>query len=141
MHDCIFCKIVKGGIPSSRVFENDRVLAILDIRPLAPGHTLVLPKGHFPALPDMPPEEMAALGRVLPMIGKAVQAATGAEGFNVLQSNGEAAGQEVFHVHFHIVPRRKDDGLGYRWNAGSYTGDEMKSWLEKIRQHLPGGIS
>ena len=135
-HDCIFCKIISGEIPSARVYEDDHVLAFLDIGPLQPGHTLVIPKDHHPQLADMPPETMAEFGRVLPRIAKAVAAATGADGYNILQSNGEVAGQEVFHVHFHVVPRSRQDGLGFRWRSGQYGEGEQASWQERIAKEL-----
>ena len=115
--DSIFTKIVKGEIPCHRVFENERILAFLDITPLSEGHTLVIPKQQVERLEDLPPEETAELARQLGAIAKRVVAATGAEGYNILQNNGRVAGQEVPHVHFHIIPRRAGDGLGYRWNA------------------------
>jgi histidine triad (HIT) family protein len=132
MPDCIFCKIVKGEIPSAKIFENESVLAFLDIGPLAPGHVLVIPKKHAVTVDEMTGDDMAEVGRVLPRIAKAVLAATGAAGYNLYQCNGAASGQEVMHVHVHIIPRNPDDGLGYRWKAGKYAGEEMKRWREKI---------
>lgn len=115
--DSIFAKIVAGEIPCQRVFENERVLAFLDITPLAAGHTLVIPKRPAERLEDLPPEDVAELARQLGSIAKRVCAATGAADYNILQNNGRHAGQEVPYVHFHIIPRQPGDGLGYRWNA------------------------
>ena len=115
--DSIFTKIVKGEIPCHRVFESERILAFLDITPLSEGHTLVIPKQQVERLEDLPPEDTAELACQLGAIAKRVVAATAAEGYNILQNNGRVAGQEVPHVHFHIIPRRAGDGLGYRWNA------------------------
>jgi histidine triad (HIT) family protein len=115
--DSIFTKIIKREIPCHRVFENEHVLAFLDITPLSEGHTLVVPKLQVERLEDLPPEDTAELARQLGAIAKRVCAVTGAEAYNVLQNNGRVAGQEVPHVHFHIIPRRAGDGLGYRWNA------------------------
>lgn len=110
MDDCIFCQIVAGDIPSRTVYEDDDVLAFLDANPLAPGHTLVIPKDHHESLNDLPEdlggEVMSALHRLTPDVEAAVDAPASTVAFN----NGEAAGQEVPHVHGHIVPRFSDDG-------------------------------
>jgi histidine triad (HIT) family protein len=113
----IFTRIIRGEIPSFKIFENDHVFAFLDINPLADGHTLVVPKREAERLEDLPPDEAAEIGRVLGLIARRVLAAIGADSYNVLQNNGPASGIEVPHVHFHIIPRRKNDGLGFRWNA------------------------
>jgi len=130
--NCIFCKIASGAIPSLKVFEDEQTFAFLDIRPLAEGHMLVIPKRHCATLPDMSAEEIAATTRHLPRLARAVMAATGAEGCNVLQNTGRAAGQEVPHVHWHIIPRRSGDGLGYRWNASSYAPGRDRQVQESI---------
>ncbi|MFV1959762.1 MAG: HIT family protein [Planctomycetota bacterium] len=134
--DCIFCQIVAGRIPSARIHEDDQVLAFLDIGPLQPGHTLVIPKAHHERLTDMPPEAMAALGSVLPVVARAVMEVTQAEGFNVFQTNGACAGQVVGHVHFHVIPRRSDDGLGFRWKPGTYGEGEMEVLRRRIAAAL-----
>jgi histidine triad (HIT) family protein len=118
--DCVFCKIVQGEIPSHRVFENDAVLAFMDIGPLAEGHLLVIPKAHYQTIDQMSAEHAAELGRVLPQLTGVVQQVSGATGCNLLQNNGVVAGQAVLHVHFHIIPRAAQDGLGYRWHPKSY---------------------
>lgn len=115
--DTIFTKIIKGEIPCHRVFENEQVLAFLDITPLSPGHTLVIPKRQASTLEDLPAAEAAALAAVLGPLARRIVEAVGAEGHNILLNNGKAAGQEIPHVHFHIIPRRSGDGLGYRWRA------------------------
>ena len=136
MADCLFCKIVAGEIPCSKVYEDEEVLAFLDLYPLAPGHTLVIPKSHTERTTDMTAAGMAAVGRVLPQVAKGVVAATGAEGFNILQANGACAGQVIFHVHVHVIPRAPDDGLGFRWKAGAYEEGEMEVWRAKIQQAI-----
>ena len=116
MSDTIFSKILRGEIPCHRVYEDDLVLAFLDIFPLSPGHTLIIPKRAAATLDQLDDDSAAAIGRVLPRIARAVLAATGARNFNVLQNNGEAAHQAVFHVHFHIIPKFDDGrGLGLTW--------------------------
>lgn len=134
--DCIFCKILADEIPSARVHEDEHSVAFLDLFPLAPGHTLLIPRDHHELLTDMPDETMAALGRVLPRLARAVVAATGAEGFNIFQTNGACSGQVVPHVHVHVIPRAPEDGLGFRWRAGSYEEGEMADWQEKIAAAL-----
>ena len=118
--DCIFCKIVAGEVPASVVHRTDAILAFLDVGPLAEGHVLVIPCDHYAKLADMPPALCAQIGAVAPTLGQALLKVTEAEGFNMLVNQGEVAGQVVGHVHFHLIPRRKGDGLGYRWNAGQY---------------------
>lgn len=117
---CVFCKIVAGQIPCLRVLEDGEVLAFLDIGPLAEGHLLVIPKEHYVRLDQMPLESLLAIGRQLPRLAQVVMRATGCQAYNLLQNNGGEAGQVVGHVHFHIIPRKSGDGLGYRWNAGKY---------------------
>ena len=119
MVETIFAKILRGEIPCHRVYEDDKVLAFLDVNPIARGHTLVIPKEPAPTLDQLSDESAAAIGRVLPRIARAVLAVTGAEHFNLLQNNGAPAHQAVFHVHFHIIPKHADgSGLGIGWNSG-----------------------
>lgn len=118
--ECIFCKIASKQIPASIVYETELLLAFLDVNPLAECHLLVIPRPHFERLVDMPPELCGELAASLPRLGRAVLEVSGADGFNVLQNNGSVAGQLVPHVHIHLIPRKTDDGLGYRWNAGRY---------------------
>lgn len=119
----IFDKIIAGEIPCHKVYEDDRVLAFLDVNPLSAGHTLVIPKESAPTLDKLSDESAAAIGRALPRLCRAVMKATGAKACNILQNNGVEAHQAVFHVHFHIIPRFPDrpggqDGLGIGWRAG-----------------------
>ncbi len=132
MSDTIFGKIIRGEIPCHRVYEDDQVLAFLDVNPLSPGHTLVIPKEAAPTLDKLSDESAAALGRVLPRIARAVMAATGASDYNVLQNNGAAAHQAVFHVHFHIIPKLEGKGLGVGWaplNTGAF---DLKALRDSI---------
>ena len=108
--DCIFCQIVDGEIPSRTVYEDENVTAFLDANPLAPGHTLVIPKEHHETLGDMPEDTGARVFEVLHQLTPAVEGAVDADASNVAFNNGEAAGQEVPHVHGHIIPRFEDDG-------------------------------
>jgi histidine triad (HIT) family protein len=116
----VFAKILRGEIPCHRVYEDDHVLAFLDVNPLSRGHLLVIPKEPAETLDRLSDDAAAALGRVLPRLARAVMAATGATAYNVLQNNGAAAHQAVFHVHFHIIPMQADGaGLGIGWKPGT----------------------
>ncbi len=134
--NCIFCKIVAGQIPCHKVYEDDNVLAFLDVGPLSQGHTLVIPKGHWVTLDEVPSEISAAIGMVLPVIAKAVCNATGIADFNILQNNGKLAHQAVGHVHFHIIPKTADTGLGIDWPAGKLEPEQASDLLAKIKASL-----
>lgn len=129
----IFTRIIRGEIPCHRIYEDEHVLAFLDINPLAEGHALVVPKREVERLDQLPADDAAAVGRVLGMIARRVLDAVGVEDFNVLQNNGKAAGQEVPHVHFHIIPRRSGDGLGYRWNAKPGKPEALAALARRIQ--------
>lgn len=131
--DCIFCKIISGEIPCSKVYEDDLFIAFLDIRPIRKGHTLIVPKKHFENLFDTPEEEARAIYQVTARVAAAVKEATGASGINVIQNNGADSGQEVFHSHLHIIPRKKDDGLKFDRQHEEYNGfEEMGKMAHKI---------
>ena len=124
MPDTIFTKIIAGEIPCLRVYEDEHVLAFLDINPLSPGHTLVIPKEAVATLGELSDDAGAAIGRVLPRLCRAVVKATGAKDYNILQNNGAGAHQAVFHVHFHIIPKTEGKGLGIKWTPGSLSDGE-----------------
>ncbi|MBU0637524.1 MAG: HIT family protein [Planctomycetes bacterium] len=130
--DCVFCKIVAGEIPCQRVFENEHVLAFLDINPLSEGHTVVIPKVHAERLEGLDASQTAELARCFGTLATKLMQATGAGAYNVLQNNGALAGQVVPHVHFHLIPRRPDDGLGYRWNAKQAPPEELENLRARI---------
>ncbi len=132
----IFDKILAGEIPSYKVYEDEHVLAFLDIGPLSVGHTLVIPKERKAQLHLLSDEASAAIGRVLPRICRAVMRATGATAYNVLQNNGSAAHQMVMHVHFHIIPKLGGEGLGIGWEAGRLAEAEARSLVERMRAAL-----
>jgi histidine triad (HIT) family protein len=133
---CVFCKIIAVEIPAAVVFENDAVVAFLDVGPLARGHLLVAPREHYARLSMMPAPIFAQIATVIPSIGRALLEVTGAEGFNLLANDGSVAGQVVPHVHFHFIPRRSADGLGYRWNAGAYAAGEADEIATAYRTAL-----
>ncbi|HWB21051.1 MAG TPA: HIT family protein [Phycisphaerales bacterium] len=132
----IFDRIIAGEIPCHKLFEDPHLIAFLDIAPLSPGHTLVVPRESKPFLHQLSDDSAAALGRALPRIARAVLAATGATAYNVLQNNGAAAHQAVPHVHFHIIPHINDFGLGIRWTAGTLDPADAASLSAKIRAAL-----
>ncbi len=132
----LFDKIIRGEIPSYKVYEDEQVFAFLDIGPLSRGHTLVVPKESKAHLHELSDEASAALGRVLPRLCRAVMKATGASAYNVLQNNGKASGQVVFHVHFHIIPRFEDSGLGLGWSPGKLDDAEAGVLLDDIVRAL-----
>ncbi|AKJ65448.1 HIT family protein [Kiritimatiella glycovorans] len=137
MEDCIFCRIVRREIPAEIVWEDEALLAFMDIGPIIRGHTLVIPKVHHDPIEDTPDEIVAALFRSAKRIAAAQRESLGAEGINIIQNNGRCSGQAVFHIHVHVIPRYSDDGHHWNWDAKSY-GDpsEMADLADKIRGAL-----
>jgi len=139
MPETVFSKILRGEIPAHKLFEDDKVLAFLDIAPLAPGHAVVIPKEPAVTLDQLSDDSAAALGRVLPRLCRALQAATGTQEYNVLQNNGRLAHQAVDHVHFHIIPKPGDaEGLGVKWPAGSLDHAAAKLLAARVRELCAG---
>lgn len=118
MAETIFSKILRGEIPCHKLYEDEHVLAFLDIAPLSRGHTLVIPKEAVQTVGELSDEAAAAIGRVLPRLCRAVAKVSGSADYNILQNNGAAAHQAVMHVHFHIIPKTADHGLGVAWTTG-----------------------
>jgi len=133
---CIFCRIVAGEVPAYKLHEDQHILAFLDLGPLSRGHTLIIPKGHWKTLDQVPAEVTAAIGRWLPAMSRAVMEATGGDAWNILQNNGKAAHQAVDHVHFHIIPKFSDSGLEIGWPAGKLDEDEAPKLREAIQKVL-----
>lgn len=135
MPETIFSKILRGEIPAHKLYEDDQVLAFLDIAPLSPGHAVVIPKEPAPTLDQLSDEASAAIGRVLPRLCRALQAATGTREFNVLQNNGRLAHQAVDHVHFHIIPKPSEaQGLGVKWPASPVDHEAAKVLAARVRE-------
>ncbi|KSW12051.1 diadenosine tetraphosphate hydrolase [Pyrodictium occultum] len=134
--DCVFCKIIRGELPSAKVYEDENVVAFLDIYPINPGHTLVVPKRHVERLEQLSDEEAAALIRVVKKLAPRIVEAVGAQGYNVVANNGRAAGQVIFHVHFHIVPRFEGDGCQMDCSRSKPSMEELREIGEKIKRHL-----
>ena len=131
MPQCVFCSILEKNIPTDFVYEDEHVAAFLDIRPTKKGHVLVIPKKHSDTFLETDPEILSYVARGVQRVARAVVAALGADGCNISINNGEAAGQIVFHLHWHIIPRTADDGL-VNWPHTSYHDGEAKEIAEKI---------
>lgn len=130
-NNCVFCAIAANEIPSFKVYEDDLVLAYLDINPFSKGHTLVIPKEHSSGLLDTSDETLAALVARVKKVASHLKAALPCDGFNILQNNGEAAGQTVMHIHFHIVPRYGKEDISFVSQKGNM--DELKALADRIR--------
>lgn len=130
--NCIFCKLANGEIPTATLYEDDDFRVILDAGPAAKGHALILPKEHYANLYELD-DEVAA--KVLPLAKKMITKLTdilGFDGYNLVQNNGEAAGQTVFHFHLHMIPRYKDDGVGLTWKMGELTEEDKNDILSRM---------
>ncbi|QDV32216.1 HIT family protein [Tautonia plasticadhaerens] len=137
----VFARILRGEIPAAKVLETDGALAFLDVGPVNKGHLLIVPKAEAATLSDLPDDVSAHVGSLLPRLCRAVKQATGADGLNVIVNHGEVAGQSVHHVHWHIVPRFKDDAFRWPWPQQSYSGDEAEQMRDRIRHALGDGES
>lgn len=135
MNNCIFCKIVAGEIPSYKVYEDDFVLAFLDIAPVNPGHVLVIPKKHVANFEEVDEKTLCEVMKAVKKIGKAMKDGLGVSGYNVCENNDPIAGQIVSHLHFHIVPRVEGDNLS-TWPQGKYAEGEANEVVEKIRKSI-----
>lgn len=129
--DCIFCKIAAGEIPSATIYEDEDFKVIMDINPASKGHAIIIPKNHAANLFELSEEDA---GKIIPVAQKcaaAIQEATHCEGLNLLQNNGELAGQTVFHLHMHLIPRYKDDTIQIRWD--NTKSEDVDALAEQIR--------
>jgi len=143
--DCVFCRIVRRQAPASRVFEDRRVLAFMDINPVRSGHLLVIPKAHRPQIWEMSAAEFAAVYRSLPMLVRTLARAMGAGAVDVLNLNGRAGGQTVYHVHFHLIPivgnqspvRREGRRIALEFVQGSPSRARLDALARRIRRRLP----
>jgi histidine triad (HIT) family protein len=135
MPDCVFCKIVKKEIPAEIIYEDENVLAFLDITPINPGHILLIPKEHYENLYEMPDDLLAKMAPIIKKIAIAVKSAVNAEGINIGMNNERPAGQLVFHAHFHIMPRFSTDGHTH-WHGTPYKDGEALRTAEKIKKFI-----
>jgi histidine triad (HIT) family protein len=138
MTDCVFCRIQKGEAAAQKVLENERTFAIIDINPVAWGHVLVLPREHHETWTDLAPDLLADLAQAAQQVARAVKKATGAEGFNLLMNNHRCSGQAIFHAHFHVIPRKTNDGIKFNWIPKPYESGQMEKAAEAVRTALQG---
>ncbi len=136
MDSCIFCKIVAGEIPSSAIYEDENVKVILDIAPAAKGHAILLVKEHAANIFELKPELAGRIFAVVPKVAAAIKEELGCDGMNILQNNGVEAGQTVFHLHIHFIPRWKDDAVNIKWTPLGYGEGEAAALAEAIRSRL-----
>ena len=134
--ECIFCKIVKGDIPCAKIFEDDKVLSFLDIAPANKGHALIITKGHYETLLDIPDDVLDDVMINARKIVRAMSSALGNEGFNILMNNEKVAGQLVPHAHVHVIPRFAGDGVSLNWVPRKYKNGGIEGFKEKIKKFL-----
>ncbi|MCI5903222.1 MAG: HIT family protein [Blautia sp.] len=133
MGDCIFCKIANGEIPAATIYEDEEFRVILDLGPATRGHALILPKTHAANIYEMPDELVGKAMILAKKMAVRMTQALGCDGFNVVQNNGEAAGQTVFHFHMHLIPRYEKDGAMVSWKPGKLTDETREELLEKLK--------
>ena len=136
IEECVFCKIIRGEIPSVKLYEDERTYAFMDINPLSSGHSLVIPKHHAENIYVTPPHASGAAMATLSKVSAAINRAVKPEGINILQANGPGAQQSVFHIHFHIIPRSTNDGLTMNWALLPGDIDEINVVAQRIRAEL-----
>lgn len=129
---CIFCKIVAGEIPSHRVYENESTLAFLDVAPVNPGHTLVIPKEHYQNIEEVPKDVLCEVMQAVKIIGSKFKKNLGVAGYNIMENNDPLAGQIIPHLHFHVIPRQEGDGLKL-WPQGKYSEGEAEEVVKSLK--------
>lgn len=129
---CIFCDIASGKIPVKKIFENDLVLVFLDHRPISPGHALVIPKQHYANLEEVSEESLVAVSIALKKMGGLLKSKLGVPSYNIVENNDKVAGQDVSHLHFHVIPRSENDGLAPHWPNREYTPGEAEAIIKKL---------
>lgn len=137
--DCIFCGIVSGAIPSTRIYEDEGAVAFMDINPGTRGHALVIPRRHFRDIHDVDPEVLAHVVKVAQRVAGAARTALAADGVNLVQSSGAAAFQSVFHIHFHVIPRYEDDDVRLPWRPRPADPADLRAQAERIRCAMEQG--
>ena len=132
MENCIFCKIANGEIPSATLYEDEDFRVILDLGPASKGHSLILPKSHAANIYELPDETAAKAMVLAKKMATKLRDGLNCDGFNIVQNNGEIAGQTVFHFHMHLIPRYKDDDAGFGWKSGELTDADRDEILAKL---------
>ena len=133
--NCIFCKIANGEIPSATLYEDEEFRVILDLGPATKGHALILPKEHAADIYSIDEELAGKAFKLAKKITTRLKDVLGCDGYNIVQNNGEVAGQTVFHFHMHLIPRYKNDNVGLGWHMGELTEEDKKEILEKLKQY------
>ncbi len=135
-NNCIFCKIANGDIPTNTIYEDNDFRVILDLSPATKGHAILLPKEHYLNLFDLDTETASKALVVAKKVASAMMKVCKCDGFNILQNNGEVAGQTVFHFHIHLIPRYKSDNVQISWSSGSLDSDDVKNFIVAINELL-----
>lgn len=133
--DCLFCKIIAGEIPATKIYEDEKTFAFLDINPVNPGHTLIVPKKHSENIFDIEKQDLCAIAETSKKIAQAIKKGLNPDGINIINNNQPAAGQVIFHYHTHIIPRFENDGFKH-WHGSSYKEGEGNDVAEKIKNSL-----
>ncbi len=136
MNKCLFCQIIEGDIDSYKIFETEKAFAFLDVNPVSRGHIIVVPKKHAKTLTDLDDSNTAGLFKAVREASEAVEASLDPEGFNILQNNGEEAGQDIDHAHVHVIPRYEDDGFDLELDQGSLDNQEPEEIIKELRRNL-----
>jgi histidine triad (HIT) family protein len=135
--NCTFCQIIRGESSAEILYKNEHAVAILDINPIHLGHVLIIPRTHAETFVDVPEQELLSLIRATQVISRAIVESFAPQGFNIFSNNGKAAGQSVFHCHFHVTPRYDDDNIQFILKLKKYDTDEMAKYAGIIRNHIP----
>lgn len=136
MGDCVFCSIINNKMPSATIYENSEFKVILDAFPSGVGHTLIMPKEHIKDIFEMDGETGAKLFAVATVVARALKQVLDCDGMNIIQNNGEIAGQTIEHFHLHLIPRFKNDGLSFTWPTKSFSGEDMNKLAEEIGKNI-----
>lgn len=136
MNNCVFCNIISGDIPSTVIYEDNDFKAIMDISPASKGHVIILTKKHFENLFQLEDNEAEKILVIARKIATAMKEELNCDGINFLQNNGKAAGQSVFHIHFHLIPRYEDDKVNISWTPGKYNDGQAAELAEKISKRI-----
>lgn len=134
--DCIFCKIAKGEIPSATIYETPEFKVMLDVAPANKGHALIIPKEHFDNIFEIDGETAGKLFSLATVVARALKEETNCDGMNIVQNNGEVAGQTVNHFHLHLIPRNKDDGINLTWKQNETKPEEQEALAKAIRKRI-----
>lgn len=137
MGECVFCGILRGEISSAKIVESDKVLCFLDVKPFVDGHSLIIPKDHYEDIFEVPHDVLSEIASYVKKISVSVKKAFKCDGVKILQNNGRAAGQVVFHLHFHVIPKFEGDGMGVSWPRHDYESDEeAETFARLIRENM-----